>query len=153
MPDVGQRPRADGLAPRHIPPPGEVFRELHGVPPVDHRQDPLARLEYSLFDSAKPLASVGGEIALRLFAVVHDVDAGVDLLPDALADGAADPRGKGRLVVGLALVPGDQHVAQVVRPRQTAGMCGQDPPGAALHGALPASSHRDRMAVAWAVYT
>src|SRR5207245_10437171 len=97
--DVGEGPGADGLAARQVPAAGEVLGNLRGVAAIDHREHPLSRLEPPLLDPTQALARVAREVALRLLAVVHDVDARGDLLADDPADGAPDPRREGGRIV------------------------------------------------------
>jgi len=93
-----------------------------------------------LLDAAEPLARVGGEVALRLLAVVHDVEAHRDLAPDDLADGGAHEGREGGRIVRTAVVLRGEHVAEVVGPRQAAGVRGEDALGAAFHRGPPSES-------------
>jgi hypothetical protein len=77
-----------------------------------------------------------GESRFALFAVAHHVDASVHLLAHHLSHGGAYPRGKGRVVVGLAGLLGPHHRQQIGWPGQTPGMRGQDTIGTALHGRI-----------------
>lgn len=112
---------------------GEVLRELLGVPAVDLRENARARGRLSLLDPAQTLARVGREVALRFLAVVDDVQPDGCLPRDDVGDRAADARGKHREIVGAAAVSGDQQLAQIVGPRQAAGVRRQDAVGTALH--------------------
>ena len=131
--DVGEGRRADGLAAGHVATPGEILRELQSISAVDHRQHSLTRRERALFDPGQAFAGVGREVALRLLAVVDDVQADGDLPLDDVGDRASSPTREGGLVVGTAGVTGDQQITQTVGPRQAAGMGGQDALGAAFH--------------------
>jgi len=135
--DVGQRPRADGLASGEVAAAREVFGELGGVPAVDHGQRPLARRERSLVDAAEPLARVRGEVALGLLAIVDHVEPDRGLLAHGRRDGAADVRRQGRAVERTALVLRDQQLAQGIGPGEAAGVGREDPLSAVSHRALP----------------
>ena len=85
------------------------------------------------FEAVEPRPRIGHPVELAVLAVADDVDAGVDLLADHLVDGALHPRRERGLVVGLAQLLGVQHRDQIGRPRQAAGVGGQDAARAALH--------------------
>src|SRR6185436_6405350 len=67
-------------------------------------------------------------------AVVDDVDAGVDLLPDDVGDGPAHTRPEGAGVGRGPAVERFQQRREVGRPRKAAGVRREDAVGAALHG-------------------
>src|SRR5262249_54963058 len=95
----------------------------------------------SLCKAAQALAGVVGKIGLAEFAVVNAVETRLQLLPHNLGDGTAQPPRQGCLIVGLTATLSGDHLSQIGWPGQAAGMGGQDPVGAALHG-LPPSGAR-----------
>ena len=68
-----------------------------------------------------------------MLAVVDHVDAGRGLPPHDLVDGARDALIEGRTVVILSELLGVEQRDQVGRPRQAAGVRGQDTVPAGLH--------------------
>ena len=103
--------------------------ELDGVP----RRGAEADRAVDLLEPAEPRPRVGHPVELAVLAVADDVDAGIDLPANDLGDGALHPRRERGLVVGLAQFLGVEHRHQIGRPRQAAGVGGQDAAGAALH--------------------
>jgi hypothetical protein len=85
-------------------------------------------------EAGEPVFDVGGVARLRHFAVVDDVDAGLALPPHHLGHRAAHARVERRALDRHALLLGIHHADEVVRPRQAAGMRGQEALGAADHG-------------------
>ena len=91
-------------------------------------------------EAVEPVLDVGGVARLRHFAVVDEVDAGIGLLPDHLGDRRAHARGQRRAIDRHAFLLGVHHPDQIVRPRQAAGVGGQEALGAAFHRFLPAGT-------------
>ena len=85
-------------------------------------------------EAAQPLVHIGHEARLGVFAVIDHVDAELDLLVHDLFHRAGQPRRACRFVNGLALLLGLEHVEQVGRARQRAGVGGEDAVVAVLHG-------------------
>jgi hypothetical protein len=85
-------------------------------------------------EPVEPVLHVGGVARLRHFPVVDDVDAGLALLADHLGDGGANAPSQRRAVDRHALLLGIHHAHEIVRPRQAAGVGGEEAVGAALHG-------------------
>src|SRR5260370_360985 len=85
-------------------------------------------------EAVEPVLDVGGVARLAHLAVIDDVDAGLDLLLDDRRDRVADARFERRRVDRDAFLLGEHRPDQRLGPGQAAGMCGQEPPGAALHG-------------------
>src|SRR5262249_4081851 len=101
-------------------------------------------------EAPHPLGRVGREADPRLLAVVADIDARLELLPDHMTHGgfglAREDGGWDRLATVLA----HEQVAKRRRPRKTAGMCGEDAFVAALRmasgaGAGASRAGRDRI--------
>src|SRR5262249_30217225 len=91
-------------------PEGSELGEVEQVPTgVDRRRLAL--------EASKTVLDVGRVVRLTPLAVIDDVQAGVSLLADALADGFAYPRVQGRYVVQMSLLPGHEHLEQVVGSR------------------------------------
>ena len=103
--------------------------ELDGVP----RRGAEADRAVDLFEAVEPRPRIGHPVELAVLAVADHVEAGVGLLADHLVDGALHPRRECGLVVGLAQLLGVQHRDQIGRPRQAAGVGGEDAARAALH--------------------
>ena len=93
-------------------------------------------------EAGEPVLDVGGVARLRHLAVVDDVDAGLDLLLDDLGHRRAHARGERRRIDRHALLLGVHHADEIVRPRQAAGVGGEEALGAAFHRA----SSRDDLA-------
>ena len=89
------------------------------------------------FKAAEPLADVGEKARLALFTIAYDVHTGFRLFPDNFGHGLTDPVCVGLLIVRLAVLFGFHRPQQVVRARQTAGVCGKNPFGAVLHAVAP----------------
>jgi hypothetical protein len=110
LPLVDDGARAHGLpgshAPANLPELLIELGELRPVSPLGVR--PLRRLE-----PAEALLGVEQEAQLSVLAVVHDIDACPELLPDDLDDGGAHSRGKGLLVVCLAALLRQEQLSQV----------------------------------------
>src|SRR5262249_43319097 len=87
-----------------------------------------------LGEPAQPRPRIGHPVDLAVLAVVDDVDADVRLLPHDLADGAPHARLQRGAVEILAQLLGVEGSHQICRPRQAAGMGGQDAGRTALHG-------------------
>ena len=96
-----------------------------------------------LLEAGEPRPRIGHPVDLAVLAVADDVDPGVGLLRHHVRDGAADAGIEGRLVVGLAELLGVEQRDQVGRPRQAAGVRGQDAVRAALHGCRLGCQGRD----------
>ena len=100
------------------------------------RSRPAAGRPGSLAEAGQALADVGGVADLAHLAVVDDVDAGRDLLPDDLGDGVLTRAwSRARPVASRwsrlrACRPGR-------RAGQAAGVGGEDPIGAVLHRCVP----------------
>jgi hypothetical protein len=80
-----------------------VLGEVGHFPPPARR---LARRVGDRLESGEPFGQVRGEPALALFAVVDDVQPGLDLLADAILDGLSGAGLERLPVVGLAVLPG-----------------------------------------------
>ena len=105
---------------------GEEVASLHDL------AAPVGRAWVGL-DARNAMPEVGGVGRLAHLAVADDVDAGLDLLGDHLVD---RPGGLGlerRGVDELALFPVEHEVDQRMRPRQAAGMRGENALGAGFH--------------------
>jgi len=89
-----------------------------------------ARLE-----ARETLIDVVDEARLAELAVVDDVDAGLGLTADDLLDGRLQG-----LLESRAIVPAQQRVQELRRPRQAADMGGQYPACAAFHAFPPSES-------------
>ena len=87
-------------------------------------------------EPAQPIAHVGDEALAALLAVVADVDAGGELRGDDMAGGVGDGRRQHRVVDRLAALARDQQIEQRPRPRQTAGVGGEDAVAAVLHAGV-----------------
>jgi hypothetical protein len=83
-------------------------------------------------ETGEALAGVRIERHLAHLAIADDVDAGVHLLRNAIADRLTDSFGKDCAV----LVSSAHQLEQVRRPGQAARVCGEDAFGAALHSAM-----------------
>jgi hypothetical protein len=68
-----------------------------------------------------------------VLAVPDDIDAGINLLANDLGDRALHPHRERGLVIRLAQFLGVEHGDKIARPRQAAGVGGQDAADAALH--------------------
>src|SRR5262249_33474076 len=88
-------------------------------------------------EASKTVLDVRRVVRFAPLAVIDDVQAGVELLADALADGFAYASVEGRHVVQTALLPGHEHLEQVVGARQAAAVGGQDMVRAPLHRQPP----------------
>ena len=77
-----------------------------------HLLDAVGRLE-----AAQALANVVEKVRFAVLAVVHHVDAGLDLLRDHLEHGRADARRPRRLVDRLTALLRPVHFQEVGRPR------------------------------------
>jgi hypothetical protein len=77
------------------------------------------------------------EALALLLAVVADVDPGVELFGDHLAERVAASRGEFGGIDRLAARAAHVQPDQLGRPRQAAGVRGQDPFIAPAHGCLP----------------
>src|SRR5262245_2067595 len=84
-------------------------------------------------EAGEAMAHVGGIADLPLLAVVDDVDAGVELLLDDLADGAGHARLEGRRVGHGAGVERLERGRQILGAGKASGVRGQDAVGAELH--------------------
>ena len=91
-------------------------------------------------EAHEPVLDVGGIARLRHFAVVDDVDAGIDLLAHHLSHRCAHARGERVALDRHALLLGVHQPDQIVGPRQAAGMSRQKSVGAADHRALVAQA-------------
>ena len=130
----------------------QLDRPLH----IGHHEMPAAFvLDEQLVDDVGKLAEIGrdelraiGEAGVALHHVVaeadlahlavgDDVDAGLALLADHLDDGLLHPRGELVLVDRLFVEQIPHHAREVRRPRQAAGMGGENAVGAPLHRSLP----------------
>jgi hypothetical protein len=126
----------------------QLDRPLH----VRHHQVPPAlALDEQLVDDLGKLAEVGGdelgavgeagialhhiiaEADLAHLAVGDDVDAGGALLAEHLRHRLAHPRAQLALVHRLAVEQVPHHAREVRRPRQAAGVGGEDAVGASFH--------------------
>ena len=122
---VGDRPGAD-----HAVLPGAdvtlrvEFRERQRLA----RARPRTAVAVLLVDleAAQPLVDVGDEARLGVFAVVDDIDAELDLLLHDLLHRAGQPRRAPGLVDGLALLLGREHVQEIGRAGQGAGVGGEN---------------------------
>ena len=103
---------------------------------VEHVPTGVGRRRLAL-EAGKTVLDVGRVVRFAPLAVIDDVQAGVSLLADALADGFAHARVEGRHVVQTALLPGHEHLEQVVGSRQAAAVGGQDTVRAPLHRQPP----------------
>ena len=141
--DIFDRPGADQrLRPRRaLGDQGAGARRMHdlqvlvGAGELDRvaRRAAEADRAVDLLEPAEPRPRIGHPVELAVLAVADDVDAGVGLLAHDLGDGALHPRRERGLVVGLAELLGVEHRDQIGRPRQAAGVGGEDAAGAALH--------------------
>ncbi len=84
-------------------------------------------------DAGDAMADVGGVGRLAHLAVADDVDAGRDLLRDDIVDGLCGLGLEHRGVDTLALLLGDDEIDQRLRPRQAAGVRGENAIGAGFH--------------------
>ncbi len=114
-------PRAAGIAEHALGEIGEVGEVL-----VDEGVAGAA-------EAGEPILDIGGVARLRHFAVVDDIDAGRSLLAHHLGDRRADARRERGGLDRHALLLGVHHADEIVRPRQAAGMGGEEALGAALH--------------------
>ena len=87
-------------------------------------------------EPAQPVLDVRGVAWLAHFAIIDDVDARLGLLFHDFLHGCRNAHFEGDGVHRYTLLLGEHHPDQVVRPRQTAGVRGQESFGAALHGNL-----------------
>jgi hypothetical protein len=101
---------------------------LGEVGPVGAHRDRRLSVE-----AGEAMTDVGGVADLPLLAVVDDVHAGVDLLPDDVADGAAHARLEGRRIGRGAGVERLERRRQVLGAGKASGVRGQDAVGAELH--------------------
>ena len=88
-------------------------------------------------EAVQPLRDVGGVAALAHLAVGDDVDAGVHLPAHDVRHGAHHAGVEGALVGERLVLLGEQHVGDVLRPRQGAHVRGENAFGAELHAVLP----------------
>ena len=93
-------------------------------------------------EAREPIFHIGGVARLRHFAVVDVVDAGVGLLLHHLRHRFAHARVERGAIDRHALFLGVHHADEVVRPRQAAGVGGQEALGAASHDPLAGQSYR-----------
>jgi hypothetical protein len=133
MPDGIEIPpgdRAVALGAHHLlqpgTPEGGVLGEIEYVPTG------VGRRRLAL-EASQTALNVGRVVRFAPLAVIDDVQAGVPLLADALADGFAHARVEGRHVVQSALLSGHEHLEQVVGAWQAASVSGQDMVCAPLH--------------------
>ena len=91
----------------------------------------------SIGEAGVALHHVVAEADLAHLAVGDDVDARLALLADHLDDGLLHPRGEFVLVDRLFVEQIPHHAGEVRRPRQAAGMGGENAVGAPLHPSLP----------------
>jgi hypothetical protein len=71
---------------------------------------------------------------LAELAVVDNVDAGIALFAYHIGDRTGEAFCVSRVVFALAARPRPVHLDEVRRPRQAAGVGGENPFGAAFHG-------------------
>src|SRR2546425_6545069 len=86
-------------------------------------------------EAVQPVLDVGRVARLAHLAVVDDVEAALDLAPHDLVHRRADTRGQRYRVHRHALLAREHRPDQVGRPGQAAGVRGQEPLRAPLHGA------------------
>src|SRR5262245_7396203 len=134
---------------------------------IRHHQVPATLVfDEQLVDDLGKLAEIGGdelgaigeagialhhviaEADLAHLAVRDDVDAGIALLADDLLDRFAHPRAQLALVHRLLVEQIPHHAGKIRRPRQAAGVGGEDTVGASFHRYLP-HSRRDAMSAPW----
>ena len=84
-------------------------------------------------EARQALVDVGDEARLAHLAVVHDVQAELGLLGDDLPHRAPHPGGVRVLIVGSTRRLGLDHLEQVARTWQAAGVGGENTVAAALH--------------------
>jgi hypothetical protein len=85
-------------------------------------------------EPVEPVLDVGGVARLRHFSIVDQIDARIGLFSDDLGDRRFHPCRQGICVHGDTFLFGVHRPDKVIRPRQTAGMGGQEAVTAALHG-------------------
>src|SRR5262249_46381872 len=95
------------------------------------------RLSSLPVEAGKAMAHVSRVADLALLAVVDDVYAGLELLSDNVADGAAHARVEDLRIRHAPRVEGLQGGCQVLSPRKAASVCRQNAVGAELHGREP----------------
>jgi hypothetical protein len=88
-------------------------------------------------EAAHPMLDVEEKALALLLAVVADVDAGFDLLGHDPAQRVAARSGERRRIDRLPLRPAHVQAHQLQRPRQAAGVGGQDPLVAVSHPVSP----------------
>ncbi len=93
-------------------------------------------------EAAHPPRRIGRKADARLLAVVADVDARLELLPDHVTHGGFGLAGEGGGVDGFPAVLAHEEIAKRRRSRKTAGVRGQDAIVAALR--IASSGRRDR---------
>ena len=84
-------------------------------------------------EAGQAVDDVDGVVGAALLAVVDDVDAGGLLLRDHIGDGLRH----GGVQLGAAPLAGHQLVHHLFRPRQAAGVGGENSLGAAAHVMSP----------------
>jgi hypothetical protein len=72
-----------------------------------------------------------------VLAVVHDVDAELDLLAHHVGHGLSHARGERVTIVGEAGVLGMERGQELARAREASAMGGEDAIGASVHKLLP----------------
>ena len=113
---------------------GEVRKLQHVA--ADHDVAALFRRARVHLDAADPVADIGRVRRLAHLAVGDHVDAGRDLLRHDVVDRLDHLGLEGVRRDRLALLAAQNEVDQRLRPRQAAGMGGEDAVGRGLHGVL-----------------
>ncbi len=103
---------------------------------ADHDVEALLGGARVRFDAGDPVADIGRIGRLAHLAVGDHVDAGRDLLRDDVVDRFDHLALEGVRRDRLALLAAENKVDQRLRPRQAAGMGGEDAVGRGLHGVL-----------------
>ena len=98
------------------------LREVHQVAVLQR----MARAA----EAGQPVLDVGRVARLAHLTVVDDGDAGLHLLPHGFGHRGADAGPEGRRVDGHAFLLREHHADQVRRPRETAGVGGEECVGA-----------------------
>ena len=87
-----------------------------------------AQRAVDLLEAREPRPRIGHPVDLAVLAVVDDVDPGIGLPPHHVGDRARAMRAsKAAAVVSLAQLLGVEQRHQIGRPRQAAGVGGEDP--------------------------
>ena len=132
LPNIGDRP--DALRHQNVPAGGAAILLHHQFGQVIHVAERPRRPDTA--KPGKPFGYIIDEAGFADFAVRDNVDANVRLPANQLVDGLADHGREGGVIDFFPFLFGVDKINQLLRPRQAAGMGGQDMIAACLHRTL-----------------